>query len=345
MSGKTKNHFRSERERGSAGHGGHRLEKGERRGSDRRSEDSKGVQGSEEARQEGEGVVGLHGERGFCATESPWRRSPFSLISWLEMNKFSAQGFFRVGGFLSDLFGVLKKLGEGEVQISTEALQGAQKWINDICTECRKISLRESASACERLIAELDAPHTSVVFRTKLHCLKGVIDSELNSELFLWVPAQRAEWYGKSVEEIAGTDCMLRFPSVWKETEEASKCFALARYTACAFHLMRSTEAGVKALARAIKFTPKHDQWELVFKRLQEEFEKDPAQRPTHWKTHGRFIEEAWADMRVVSKAWRNRVMHLVDTYTEEEAKELLHATSMFLRHLATKMDESGKLY
>ena len=49
--------------------------------------------------------------------------------------------------------------------------------------------------------------------------------------------------------------------------------------------------------------------------------------------------------LRAVSKAWRNDIAHLVDTYTEEDAKGLLNVIPLFLRHLAEKMDENGTLF
>jgi hypothetical protein len=64
-----------------------------------------------------------------------------------------------------------------------------------------------------------------------------------------------------------------------------------------------------------------------------------------HWQTHGELSETVWADLRAESKAWRNNIAHLVDTYSEEEAKNLLAVIPVFLRDLATKMNEKGKLY
>lgn len=80
-------------------------------------------------------------------------------------------------------------------------------------------------------------------------------------------------------------------------------------------------------------------------KRIKSEFAMKPSQRPRHWQTHGDFLETVWADLRAVSKAWRNNIAHLVDTYSEEETKDLLTVIPMFLRDLATKMNENGKLY
>ena len=70
-----------------------------------------------------------------------------------------------------------------------------------------------------------------------------------------------------------------------------------------------------------------------------------PANRPAHWKKHGKFLTEISADLKLVARVWRNDIMHLVATYGEEEAKELFEVIPKFLRDLAKKMDEKGKLY
>lgn len=276
----------------------------------------------------------------------PWLADPFRLISWLDMNKFSAEAFFKIGCLLGNTIQALNVPPEvaSFPDLTVQALFG---WIKTIDSECKKIGLVESSKAAARLCVEftgMDRPSKDDV-RVKIDSLQKLIGSEMESQLFLWVPGYRAEWHSKDAEAILGTECCKRFKSIQIEIEEAAKCYALGRYTASAFHLMRSTEAGVKALARAIGYTPPHNQWDLVFKQMQREFALKPSQRPPHWQTHGDFLETIWADLRAVSKAWRNDVAHLVDVYSEEEAKNLLTVIPIFLRELATKMDENGKLY
>jgi hypothetical protein len=122
------------------------------------------------------------------------------------------------------------------------------------------------------------------------------------------------------------------------------KCYAVGRFTASAFHLMRATEAAVKALGRAIGLTPAHPGWKLVFDEVWKQY-KNAVPRHAAWTTHEDFLVTVSADLRTVSKVWRNDIAHFVDTYTEEQSKTMFEIVAAFLRDLATKLDENGTLY
>ena len=279
----------------------------------------------------------------FYGTKLPWIEHTFRLISWWEMNEFSADGFLKIGTLLGNL---VQALDHEEKQFTNLNGNNLFDWLSLIHNACLEISLDQSWRSAKRIMVEFKAPgiHRREL-KIRLNELQKLIFSEMQAQLFLWVPSYRAEFYSKDAESMIGAECCTRFASIQREVEEASKCYAVGRYTACAFHLMRSTEAGVKALAKAIKFSAPHDQWDLVFKKLKSEASLKPSLRPAHWQSHGDFIETVWADMRTISKAWRNDTMHLVDVYGEEDAKTFLTVIPLFLRHLATKVDENGMLY
>lgn len=190
---------------------------------------------------------------------------------------------------------------------------------------------------------------TSEEFKARVRELRSIISDEMSDHLFLWVPAHRAQYFSRDAETFVGAECCNRFPSVRKEVEEAAKFYATGRYTASAFHMTRATEAGIQAVARAIQFIPKDNNWTLVFREMGTQFKvvstNPQTTWPAHWQTHKDFLETVWADLRAVSKAWRSDIAHLVDSYSEDEAKGLLDVISLFLKHLATKMDETGTLY
>lgn len=275
-------------------------------------------------------------------TIPPWLADPFRLISWLDMNKFSATEFYAIGAFFESVSGVITSQPQ---EVPPEGRERICIILDSIAKSCGNISLKQSALATKRLHRELGEHMSKEALLTNLRSVTQLIHSEMESQLFLWVPGHRSEWYSKDAETILGVECCARFPSARREVEESAKCYAMGRFTASAFHLTRATEAGVKALAKAINFAPPNDNWTLVFRQMGNEFKLPQTQRPAHWQTHGDFLEDIWADLRAVSKAWRNDIAHLVDTYTEEEAKGLLEVIPLFLRHLATKMDENGKLY
>lgn len=258
------------------------------------------------------------------------------------MNKFSATEFYAIGAFFESVSAIIAS---HQKEVPQEGRERIRTILDSIASSCGNISLVQSALATKRLHKELGDHMSSEALQANLRSVSQLIHSEMESQLFLWVPGHRSEWYAKDAETILGAACCARFPSAQREVEESAKCYAVGRFTASAFHLTRASEAGVKALARAINFAPPNDNWTLVFRQMGNEFKLPETQRPAHWQAHGDFLEEIWADLRAVSKAWRNDIAHLVDTYTEEEAKGLLDVIPLFLRHLASKMDENGKFY
>ena len=183
-------------------------------------------------------------------------------------------------------------------------------------------------------------------FKIRIEELQEIITSEMESHLFLWMPPHRGEFYRKTAEDILGQEGVSRFKNVVYEVEEATKAFAFARYTACAFHLNRMTEAGIKAFGKAIGHVPKDDNWGRVFGEFEDQMKLPPKQRTQPWwTTHGDFLMEVSGDLRAVKNAWRNEVMHLDAVYSEEHARHLLAVIPAFMKHIATKMDENGVLY
>jgi hypothetical protein len=220
-------------------------------------------------------------------------------------------------------------------------------WLQQTSAHCEQIALGEASKFAKRIVRDMSTGDglSPTELRTKFRDLQELIGSEMDAQTFLWVPPHRAEFYSKDAESIVGRECCSRFPLVQREVEEAVKCYAVGRYTACAFHMSRSTEAGMQGLARAINYVPPNNNWNLVFRELGNQFKLSSQNRPAHWQTHGDFLETVWADLRAVGKAWRNDIAHLVDTYTEEEAEEFITIIPIFLRDLAKRMDENGKLY
>src|SRR5262245_28992605 len=88
----------------------------------------------------------------FRATELPWFAEPFRLISWLEMNQFSAKEFMEISGFLSGLVGAAHRRQEA---IPSERQEHIRGLLNMVKERCEVIGLRESAKSAVRLADNL----------------------------------------------------------------------------------------------------------------------------------------------------------------------------------------------
>jgi HEPN domain-containing protein len=125
-----------------------------------------------------------------------------------------------------------------------------------------------------------------------------------------------------------------KLPRASEDIAEAGKCFALTRYTACVFHLMRVMELAVQELGKRlnIKLTGEKN-WQNILDEVNKALKALPAKTPAEKKKQAR-LAEASANLFNVKLAWRNPAMHPKRTYTEEEAERLMTGVKAFVRHI-----------
>jgi HEPN domain-containing protein len=119
------------------------------------------------------------------------------------------------------------------------------------------------------------------------------------------------------------------FPLAAEDISEAGKCLGLGRHTAAVFHLMRSMEVAVQALASALGVVNIERAWGVLLSDMRTAIEALPkgARRVQ--------FSEAASNLYHVKEAWRNDTMHPKKTYTEEEATAVYRAVQSFMTHLA----------
>jgi hypothetical protein len=144
------------------------------------------------------------------------------------------------------------------------------------------------------------------------------------SELLL---DQNSEHFGKDVS--------LAFGAAAEDIAEAAACLALERTTACVFHLMRSLEIAVAAVADKIGATivDKHGRglpWGQIANNMRPVIDKmmKGSEEQIKWYR----IQDK---LDVVARAWRNPTAHPKQTYTLEEAKWVFGSTKAFMQELA----------
>lgn len=255
------------------------------------------------------------------------------------MNQFSPQYWVNMGASLAT-FSKWAQTGTGTGE---DALF---KWRDDLAD----IRCTISSKMAHRLACEIAAPlyrASPEVLTERATLLRNVIFDDLARHLFLWVPAERAHYWHRKAEDFLGAVCLTRFGNagIAVEMEEAARCFACERHTATAFHLMRITEAAVKALGAAIGCPVSGNaNWGNVFKQFDRQLALPAMQRPGHWQQHSSFLENIGGHLRAVKSAWRNDTMHLDRSYNEEEASHLLAVVPTFMRELSAHLDETGTL-
>jgi hypothetical protein len=282
----------------------------------------------------------------FRGTRLPWHEHPFRLISWLEMNEFSAKSTYEMGLALGKVSQILHL-------VNTSALTHSSDLTGEVIVHrlrlvekaCRKIALTQSAKYAARTIEELSRPdpYTTVQAGTAFDALQRLVQSELEEQLFLWIPSHRADAYtqkkaffGKSVAE--------RFHSASVDVEEIGKCFACGRYTASVMHCMRVLEHGLRSLCLTLELPFGEGTWKRSLQAIEARIVVLDSQvnpkRKTAWKNKRQFYAEAVAEFTHFKDAWRNHAAHGREHYGEERAEKIIQHTRSFMQVLATRLKE-----
>jgi hypothetical protein len=138
--------------------------------------------------------------------------------------------------------------------------------------------------------------------------------------------------------QIFSAEALKCFPEASRDVEEGSKCFALGRYTASVFHLMRVMEHGMNALAAELGVVHDYKTWDKKIEKmatvLTDELRKkyDPSS-PLAGRMD--FFKQATERLTAVQHALRNETMHARSHYGEEDAKDIYRSVLRFMEQLA----------
>lgn len=161
------------------------------------------------------------------------------------------------------------------------------------------------------------------------------------SEIFLVYPAEKLLAFDGN--EVIGF--REKFPAASFEIEEAAKCFAFGRHTACVFHCMRIMEIGLRVLAKKLDIPnpvlANDRNWGNMLKSIKAKIdEKWPQKLNTHG-TEGQKMEALYATLDAVKNPWRNATMHVEVIYAPHEAMHIMRCVGYFILELMKNADET----
>ena len=202
-------------------------------------------------------------------------------------------------------------------------------YITDVLKE---VQVPLTISAVERVRAELLADDCSLKLREVFDRVNDVC-SRLFDELesrgkFFYIPIDRAKFFDLS--EPYGESVSRKFPKLTEDIQEAARCYCCGRFTACVFHLMRVMEGGLQKLGKKLQVKTTDAVWQVVLDQVNCAIKAMP---PKATKT--KQCATMAGHLYNVKLAWRNEVMHPKETYTEEEAENLLKQVGIFMQSLA----------
>jgi len=179
--------------------------------------------------------------------------------------------------------------------------------------------------------------------REELIGLRDSIQDQLTERKFFYIKPGRVRFY--DLPSDGWGDAPNRFPQAVPDIEEAGKCLALERGTACVFHLMRVAELGLRKLADMLLVTSvgKHfsiefAQWGQILEALTQKLttlrDAPKEQRDPQLSDY----TELQLSFQGIKDAWRNHVAHARVSYTPEKAYEILADVQGLMRRLAGVM-------
>jgi hypothetical protein len=204
---------------------------------------------------------------------------------------------------------------------------------NDLLPLLEEFGLQSTRDETVRLAEFMNAG--GVKYRTLREFLKSIsrrFVDDLQRIHFFYVRSPM--YYTNSLD---GWEVVIaRFDRLTFDIDEAEKSFALNRFTACVFHLMRVVEAGIQEWGTLLQVKdPYEKEWGIIGNEIKQRIDGFPDTTSAE-KAHKATLHDVKAHFDSVRWAWRNRTMHPKQTYTEEEAEPLLARVREFMVRLVT---------
>ena len=205
-----------------------------------------------------------------------------------------------------------------------------------------ELGLKQSAKYLQQLTQAFVKDNTNLkeICEKRIPFLERLLQNELESTWFKFLSDEQAKYYQGPL--LFGENVNKKFSPAATDIEEAGKCLALDRGTACVFHLMRVMEVGLKGLAAKLGI-PYAPSWESYLGQIDKRITAKHKTKGINWKKDEPFYRDLLGLLIAVKISWRNPTMHVVRRYTPEEAEGVFDAVRAFMQALATKVEIKTK--
>lgn len=219
------------------------------------------------------------------------------------------------------------------VKPDTAAMGGS---LGELQREAQHLGLRYVDRHLERVKDHfISGSATTATMKPMIVELYHRLLEEMEDRLFLTMSADDVKFYTQP-EPLFGPEVDTAFPSTAEDIAESGKCFALARYTAAVFHLMRVLEVGLGALSATVGASPGNPNWEIILNAITSKINQmGPTTDGPDWKERQQALSETVAQFRIFKHAWRNYVTHTRVTYDEARARSIYESVREFMQHLS----------
>jgi hypothetical protein len=201
-----------------------------------------------------------------------WGVRRFQLVSLLAVLFRYARVFYQIGEILSGLL-MLGASTDPSRHLEREHREYVLSNFRKISNLCGQVGLSLTVKHADRMLSNYKAGLTYGQLKEAVAQLQDRIRDELDSVYFLHVPFDKAKMYYDS--HPFGGAVSNKFPKAITDIQEASKCFAVGRFTGCVFHLMRVMEIGVQHVGKKLKIpNTQEKEWQPILNSVNAEIKK-----------------------------------------------------------------------
>lgn len=212
--------------------------------------------------------------------------------------------------------------------------------LSNILGSAKRLKLPTSMRLIGRRLSGADSlPQTVDEFLV----ISEVLQDELASKLFLFVPADRAPYWEK--DDLLSDKTKAAFPKAAAELRGAGNAYAAALPEGTVFYSMRAVEHGLRAFAADVELTFDVQQWGNIIDEIESKIKG--------WSTNGipgmakadkderlQFLSAAAKEFTYFKDGWRNYVAHAKVPYTEGQALTVLNHVVDFIERLSDSLKE-----
>ncbi len=233
---------------------------------------------------------------------------------------------------------ILKDIDKDHAVNSPEATsERISEYLPAIEQACLEFPLPATAIAVHLFKNQVDSM-TPLELASRVELLRDTLMVELDSVAFFYLNPSNSWLYHYPLD--GWESALTNLPQqASDDVEEAAKCRATRRYTACVIHLCRALECAFKHFAIRHSITFKHDidntSWEALANDIKEHRD---ANKTTLSPDEIAVLNEVRDQIIVLKGLWRNKVTHSTGTfYTEEQVQNIYPAVRGLMTELANK--------
>ena len=257
------------------------------------------------------------------------------------MLRVYAAHFIKVSNLLADLRGIIKALnhsGNKAAKFAPEILNDYLTKMDWLCNRLLEMQLNMSLITAVKIIKYIEQhqrPDTNLA--NYISELNDRVFDELNTRLVFIISSKEEEFYNPegTIFGVEVANKLNKLPKWIDDIVEAGNCFAVGRYTACVFHLMRVMESAVQKFGKKLKINliPEKESWYKISQHINNAIKVLPEKTLKETNKKDKYAA-ILIHLDNVRRVWRNDVMHPTETYTSEQAEDILRAVKIFIKDL-----------